>query len=579
MIQKMIFFAVLLLFAANIPMATTGKRTALVIGNGSYRSGPLKNSVNDAVAMARVLKKLGFDVILKTDVPKKVMLKSFREFSRKLLRSEIGLFYFAGHGMQINGINYLIPVHTTIREESEVEFESVAVSRLLAKMKRAGNPLNIVILDACRDNPFKRSFRTFQKGFVQMNAPLGTVIAYATSPGSVAADGDGRNGTYTEALLKNFQNPNLDIQKMFNQTGLDVMKKTNKQQVPWVSTTPFPDYFLAGKALPPSSESSDKSHFKLKPVHSPLANKSLGNKPVTHKPAKPEPGDAWTDPVLGMEFVRVPGGCFKMGQTKAEKQYLIKEAGQDMYSRYCMDELPLHKVCVDGFWMAKTEVTRGQFKQFVKETGYRTDADKKGKAWIKNKHTNWIWKEEIGYNWKKPGFSQTDIHPVVCVSWNDAKVFINWLNQKSEQKFSLPTEAQWEYAARGGTKSMRFWGDSDSQACNYANVADKGSGWDPSFACSDGYQFTAPVGTYLPNPFGLFDMLGNAWEWCEDVYDKNAYSKHDHNNPFITSGSAFRVDRGGSWDYLPKFLRAAYRRRDLTDYRDSFLGFRLTINN
>lgn len=566
MTQRMILFAVLLLFAADVPMAADRRRTALVIGNGTYRSTPLENSVNDATDMARVLTRIGFDVILKTDAGKKVMVEAFREFGRELSRSEIGLFYFAGHGMQIKGTNYLIPVHTSIREESEVEFEAVHIGRLLAKMERAGNPLNIVILDACRDNPFKRSFRAAQKGFAQMNAPPGTVIAYATSPGSVAADGDGRNGTYTEALLNNFQNPNLDVQKMFNQTGLDVMKKTNTKQVPWVSTTPFPDYFLARQDLPPSS---DKSYVKFKPVH----------KPVTNKPAEPEPGDSWTDSVTGMEFVRLAGGCFKMGQTKSEKQYLIKEVGQTMYRQYCMDELPLHEVCLDGFWMAKTEVTRGQFKRFIKETGYRTDADKKGRAWIKNKYTNWMWKEEKGYNWRKPGFIQTDIHPVVCISWNDAKAFIKWLNKRSGREFSLPTEAQWEYAARGGTNFMRFWGNSDSEACQYANVADKGSGWDPSFACSDGYQFTAPVGTYRANPFGLFDMLGNAWEWCEDVYDKNAYSKHGHNNPFITSGSAFRVDRGGSWDYLPRFFRAAYRRRDLADYRDSFLGFRLTIEN
>ena len=219
------------MFFIITPAAQAANRTALVIGNGSYESASLKNPANDANDIARVLRKLGFDVILKKDIDKKTMLDAFREFGKKLSRSEIGLFYFAGHGMQINGVNYLIPVENNIKEESEVEFEAIDAGRILAKMENAGNPLNIVILDACRNNPFKRSFRTSKKGLAQMDAPLGTVVAYATSPGSVAEDGKGKNGTYTQALLKNLQNPDLDVQKMFNSTGLDVMEKTHKAQV------------------------------------------------------------------------------------------------------------------------------------------------------------------------------------------------------------------------------------------------------------------------------------------------------------------------------------------------------------
>ena len=286
----------------------------------------------------------------------------------------------------------------------------------------------------------------------------------------------------------------------------------------------------------------------------------------------------WTDPATGMEFVWVRGGCFQMGQTTAEKQYLIKDAGKETYEKYYNDELPRHEVCVDGFWMAKTEVTRGQFKQFIKETGYRTDADKKGNAYIFNKETDWKWAKKSGYNWEKTGYSQDDAHPVVCVSWNDAKEFIKWLRTKTGRDFFLPSEAQWEYAARGGTDFMRFWGTNDAEACTYANVADTGSNWSPSFPCSDGYKFTAPVGSYKPNPFGLYDMLGNVWEWCEDVYDKNAYSKHDRNNPVITSDEDSRVLRGGSWLFTPGDVRAAGRLRYPADYRNRDLGFRLCLS-
>ncbi len=276
------------------------------------------------------------------------------------------------------------------------------------------------------------------------------------------------------------------------------------------------------------------------------------------EPGSPEPGrKIWTEPITGMQFVWVPGGCFQMGQTQEEKDYLIKDAGQETYDKYYKDELPRHPVCVDGFWVGRTEVTLGQFRKFVKARRYKTDAEKKGNAWILNKSTGWQWKETAGHNWMDPGFNQTDTHPVVTVSWNDAKAFAGWLSQRSGRTITLPTEAQWEYAARAGTTSMRFWGDNN--ACLYVNAADQtafpgdsGQKWSKRFECNDDYFFTAPVGSFRPNAFGLYDMLGNVWEWCEDVYDKNAYDKHLRNNPVITSGSSRRVDRGGSWGPLPQ---------------------------
>jgi uncharacterized caspase-like protein len=196
MYRNSVLFIISLIFLLSFSQALAAKRTALVIGNSSYNSAPLDNPVNDANDMAAVLQRLGFEVILKTNANKKAMIGALRSFGKKLSASEIGLFYYAGHGMQIDGINYLIPVKNNIKESSEVEFEAIDAGRVLAKMEKAGNAMNIVILDACRDDPFKRSFRSSAKGLAKMDAPPGTVIAYATSPGSVAADGTGRNGTY-----------------------------------------------------------------------------------------------------------------------------------------------------------------------------------------------------------------------------------------------------------------------------------------------------------------------------------------------------------------------------------------------
>ena len=293
------------------------------------------------------------------------------------------------------------------------------------------------------------------------------------------------------------------------------------------------------------------------------------------KPAEPSKGDTWTDPVTGMEFVWVTGGCFMMGQSESEKTYLIREVGEADYKDYYSDELPRHRVCVDGFWMGKTEVTRGQFREFVREMGYKTDAEKKGKAKVFNKDTDWKWKELPGYNWKKVGYSQNDTHPAACISWNDAKAFADWLSRKTGRRVQLPTEAQWEYAARGGTDGMRFWGSDDSDACRYANAADKGNGWKTNFPCDDGYEFTAPVGNYRPNPFGLYDMLGNVWEWCADWHGDDYYSRSPKDDPRGPSSGRYRVLRGGAWLSVPRSVRAADRGWGTPDNRGTDHGFRL----
>ncbi|KPA17783.1 Sulphatase-modifying factor domain protein, partial [Candidatus Magnetomorum sp. HK-1] len=258
----------------------------------------------------------------------------------------------------------------------------------------------------------------------------------------------------------------------------------------------------------------------------------------------------WTEPITGMEFVWVKGGCFMMGQTQEEKEELIKDVGKSTYEKYYQDELPRHEVCVDDFWMGRYEVTVGQFKLFADETGYQTDAEKEGSAYGYDDQNNWG--EQKGHNWKKTNFDQNESHPVVNISWNDANELVKWLTTKSKGNFRLPSEAEWEFACRAGTTQARYWGNSPDQACDYANVADQTAktvfkDW-TIHQCTDIYVYTAPIGTFSPNAFGLHDMLGNAWEWCIDKYAKDAYSKHKRNNPiYDETGASLRVLRGGSW--------------------------------
>jgi hypothetical protein len=212
-------------------------RHALVIGNGAYANGPLRNPVNDARAMAKALGAAGFEVLLVENGTQGAMQRAIRTFGDKIAQGGVGLFYYAGHGIQARGRNYMIPVNADIAREYEIEFGSIDVNLVLAMMDAAKNPLNIVILDACRNNPFARNFRSLQTGLAQMDAPTGTFIAFATAPGSIAADGAGEHGVYTKHLLAEMHRPGVPIELMFKQVRNGVMADTNGQQIPWESSS------------------------------------------------------------------------------------------------------------------------------------------------------------------------------------------------------------------------------------------------------------------------------------------------------------------------------------------------------
>jgi multiple sugar transport system substrate-binding protein len=229
-------FSIILFLDAK---SNTIKKVALVIGNSAYKSNRLKNPANDAHDISVTLEKFGFDVITLTDANKPRMKEAIRTFGDKLSEdwNTLGLFYFAGHGCQVKGINYLIPVNADIKDEDEVEYSAIDVGFVLSKMESAGNRINILMLDACRDNPF-RSFRSATRGLTVVEAPKGSLIVYATAPGSVAADGKGRNGIFTGAFLNNLEkNPEMDVELFIRNVRKDVMVETGNEQVPWTSSS------------------------------------------------------------------------------------------------------------------------------------------------------------------------------------------------------------------------------------------------------------------------------------------------------------------------------------------------------
>ena len=236
----------------------TAKRLALVIGNGAYTNAPpLKNPPNDARDMAATLKVLGFAVSSAIDADQRTMKRLIREFGQQLKSGGQGLFYYAGHGVQMRGRNYLIPANADITGETDVEDQAVDLNLVLGFMDEAQNGLNIVILDACRNNPFTRSFRSAGSGLAQVDAPTGTLIAYATSPGRVASDGQGRNGLYTSELLNQMRVTGISVEEMFKRVRAGVQRQTSGQQVPWESSSLVGDFYFAAPSAAANATGTD----------------------------------------------------------------------------------------------------------------------------------------------------------------------------------------------------------------------------------------------------------------------------------------------------------------------------------
>lgn len=270
-----------MLISANDSFAS--KRLALLIGNSAYKNGPLRNPVNDVNAMNKSLKKAGFDVILVKNADRSTMGRAIDDFGSRLKNYDVGLFYFSGHGLQVNGINYLVPLYMKIQGESDVQYEAVDAGKVLAKMEDAGNGMNIVILDACRNNPFKRSFRSSRSGLAQMDAPTGSFIAFATSPGKVALDGRGSNSPYVTHMLNNMERKGLTIEKFFKQVRRGVIKDTGRKQVPWESSSLVGDFYFGGKGS--SSQGSGQSSTQ----NSGSSQSSNQNSQNTQNIMKPKP--------------------------------------------------------------------------------------------------------------------------------------------------------------------------------------------------------------------------------------------------------------------------------------------------
>ena len=261
------------------------------------------------------------------------------------------------------------------------------------------------------------------------------------------------------------------------------------------------------------------------------------------------------------EMVEIPGGHFQMG---------------DIAGIGFRNQKPVHQATIKPFQMSKYEVTKAEFAAFINATGFQTDAEKnsaENKGCLVYSNSDWNW--QSGTHWRDHAFKQEDREPVVCISWSDAKTYIKWLNKESGESYRLPTESEWEYAARAGSNTNFPWGDVPSH--EYANYG-KDECCGGLAEGRDRWVNTSPAGSFTANAFGLHDMHGNVWEWTDDCWNKN-YKDAPANGTARSSGDCGRrVLRGGSWDDKPKLIRSAHRFWEHINDRGNFIGFRLVLS-
>ena len=284
-----------------------------------------------------------------------------------------------------------------------------------------------------------------------------------------------------------------------------------------------------------------------------------GGQVKTGEAGAAQPGAAFRDCPECPEMVVVPEGNFTMGSSDSEKSWAARHGGS---AESVSDESPQHNVSLPSFALEKYDVTRGEYAAFIRDTGYPAGGGCFESSMPKSN-------KRADGNWQNPGFEQSDRDPVTCVSWEDARAYIAWLNGKVSRAkseagpYRLPSEAEWEYAARAGTTTRFWWGDNDDGAAAHAWYKDN----------SDGK--THAVGLKPANPFGLCDMVGNVWQWTEDCYADN-YAKAPTNGSAAESpDGCMRVDRGSCWLYPSWLLRSATRERNPADFRDVVMGFRV----
>ena len=585
-LSALLFLAVVQAATAETSASST-KRVALVVGNDTYASIPaLSNARSDARAVADALKAAGFEVTLAVDLDQRAFKHALRRFKGTLTGGEDAVFFYAGHAVEFAGSNYLLPIDAVHGDtEDDLRDDAIRLQRVLDDLRDQRARFSIVIVDACRDNPFKSRGRALPgRGLAPSTPATGQMVVYSAGAGQSAIDslgpkdGDG-HGLFTRVLLKKMAMQGLAIDQMMRQVRdevADLADSVHHEQVPAVyEQTRGVFYFHP----PPGDQSMARVARAGEASPSAQARAAGGPYPAPTAGAPPAAVSTGTAAAAGQKAVgkgfevrpAAPGTAPRMIVINSGSYLMGAEPGDGARSD---SEEPRHAVEIaQAFEIGQFEVTRGEYAAFVAATRHESTR-------ICRIHEGQDVQVDSDRTWRDPGFPQTDEDPVVCVNWQDAKAYAAWISSKTGKTFRLPTEPEWEFAARGGNERSRPWRGGPRFACDHANIADQTAkarfeSW-YVHPCEDGYVFTAPVGSKIPLPSGLYDMIGNAREWIEDCWHSN-YDGAPAVGIAWTSGGECdkRVVRGGGWSDRPQVARLSARNRVVAAVGADDLGFRL----
>jgi formylglycine-generating enzyme required for sulfatase activity len=589
-------------------------RIALVIGNSAYPSGPLRNPANDAELMKDTLKRVGFDVIAKRDADQITMKRAIQEFGARLDAAgpkAVGLFYYAGHGVQLEGRNFLIPTTANIEREGDVEIEAVSADWVIEQMRYARNSLNIVILDACRNNPFTRSMRSAGHGLAVMDVPTGILIAYSAAAGAVAEDGNGRNSPYTIALTQAMLEQHEPLAEIFQDVRVAVMSATAQRQVPWeYSSLTGRFYFVAPEAAaakgapplvavapaasapPAPAATNTESPGFISSSMSRLANLFSSGSPGDSGPAAPKPPTTSNRPPNSGAGASVEAGPAIAGTRALALFKTLGIEAQDIDAAHAVSQLTIRRIIESAprrvrlgstpeqiqaafalckryaadcklswydegegvraatllpFQLDEFPVSVRAYRQFADSSHYLTHAERVGYAYALKPDGSGV--EQVdGGNWR----NALKRHPAD----DDAPVvgvtFLDAVAYCKSNGARVPSEDEWEYVARGPARSVFPWGDDPTPVARAMRIA-------PHVMDGPGEGIG---GRYK-------GLSGSVWQWV----DTSLYARCDPNDPGKLS--ACKVLKGGSWlESNPANKRAATRRYEHANTADEDSGFR-----
>ena len=614
------------------------RRVALVIGNNAYQHvTPLKNSVADAVAFKRELEARGFAVVYRENAGRRAMNDAVEEFLGKLSTDAVSVIFYSGHGVQINSANFMVPTDLQAEKEADVANDGIDLGRVLDRVAQTQAKFTLAVIDACRNNPFQGSGRAIggSKGLAAPSGNAsGVMVVYSAGANQQALDRLGGNdtnpnGLFTREFLKAMRIPGLKVQDAVNSVKMAVIeqaKAVGHVQTPAIYDQSVGTFVftpgdgpmqgpgaMASQAPAPAASGPNAVEFSVDDIakqeeagrakwdqwqgqmraafdkasafegraetkravwdrflvaysqKNPYADDddqlraeaasrkaAVQDGPVqVAPPVAPEAdrraGETFRDCPNCPEMVVMPAGGFAMGASTAERSATSSEGAPQRWLDY---QSPQHAVSVRGFAIGKNAVTFAEWDSCVAEGGCG------------------------GYSPADRGWGRGS-RPVIFVSWTNAQAYVQWLNGKAGGRvqastgaggpYRLPSEAEWEYAARAGTATGRYWGETIGSG--YANCNGCGSQWDN--------RQIAPVGSFRPNPWGLYDMLGNVYQWTEDCWNANYAGAPTGGSAWTVGDCTNRVLRGGSWDDNPFYVRAASRGWLGSGQRLNSIGFRV----